>query len=72
LERITRGRTVIVIAHRLSTIERADQILFIEQGELMESGTHPELMRQKGRYADFYQYQQFEQKGRPKVGLSLS
>lgn len=62
LERITRGRTVIVIAHRLSTIERADQILFIEQGQLMEAGSHFELIRHNGRYAEFYRYQQSEQK----------
>jgi len=45
LERVMRGRTVIVIAHRLSTISGADQICVIEEGQLVEKGTHQELIR---------------------------
>lgn len=48
------GRTSIVIAHRLSTIRAADQILVVEDGEIVESGTHDTLLAAEGRYAEFY------------------
>jgi ABC-type multidrug transport system fused ATPase/permease subunit len=48
------GRTAIVIAHRLSTIRAADQILVVENGEIVESGTHEELLAAEGRYSDLY------------------
>jgi ABC-type multidrug transport system fused ATPase/permease subunit len=48
------GRTAIVIAHRLSTIRAADQILVVEDGLIVESGTHDTLLEAAGRYADFY------------------
>ena len=51
------GRTTFVIAHRLSTIRRADQILVIEQGEILERGTHSELFAAQGRYYDLYMKQ---------------
>jgi len=44
------GRTVIVVAHRLSTVKNADQIIVIEKGEIVESGTHEELTEKKGAY----------------------
>ena len=46
----TKGKTVIIIAHRLSTIANANQILVIENGTIVESGNHPELLNQKGKY----------------------
>ncbi len=52
LESLMIGRTVIVVAHRLSTIRRADRIGVIDHGELVELGTHDELVELKGRYAD--------------------
>jgi ATP-binding cassette, subfamily B, bacterial len=54
LERIMADRTVFIIAHRLATVRKADRILVIENGEIVEAGTHPELLEQTGRYAQFY------------------
>jgi ATP-binding cassette, subfamily B, bacterial len=56
------GRTSLVIAHRLSTIRNADQILVLEQGHIVERGTHADLLARNGRYADLYrtQYQDTE------------
>ena len=51
------NRTTLVIAHRLSTIQKADQILVIEEGKIMEKGKHQELLDKKGRYYDLYTYQ---------------
>jgi subfamily B ATP-binding cassette protein MsbA len=54
LSHLMRGRTTFVIAHRLSTIRRADQILVVEAGNIVERGTHPELYALHGRYWDMY------------------
>ncbi|MFC3880779.1 ABC transporter ATP-binding protein [Algoriphagus namhaensis] len=54
---LMKGRTTFVIAHRLSTIRRADQILVIEQGNIVERGTHEELIASEGRYYQLYTYQ---------------
>ena len=54
LETLVQGRTVIAIAHRLSTIQRADQILVVQQGNIVERGTHEELLRQSGLYQHLY------------------
>jgi subfamily B ATP-binding cassette protein MsbA len=52
LSHLMENRTVLVIAHRLSTIQHADQILVVQQGEIIERGTHEELMKiEKGAYA---------------------
>jgi ATP-binding cassette subfamily B protein len=52
-----RGRTSMVIAHRLSTVQRADQILVIQDGRLVERGTHAELLACAGLYSDLHQHQ---------------
>jgi subfamily B ATP-binding cassette protein MsbA len=54
LSQLMLGRTTFVIAHRLSTIRRADQILVVEQGKIVERGTHAELFAMGGRYYDLY------------------
>ena len=51
------NRTTFVIAHRLSTIQKADQILVIEDGGIVERGKHEELIAAKGRYHELYTYQ---------------
>ena len=62
LNRLRRGRTTFVIAHRLSTIRSADQILVVEAGEILERGTHDELIAMNGRYKQLYDKQyRFEQ-----------
>ena len=57
LGELIKNRTTIVIAHRLSTIKKADQILVIEAGNIVERGTHDELIASQGRYYDLYTYQ---------------
>jgi ATP-binding cassette, subfamily B, bacterial len=57
LERIMVDRTVFIIAHRLATVRRAHRILVLEKGQLIESGTHDELLQMNGRYARFYAQQ---------------
>src|SRR5271169_2227874 len=54
LNQLMQGRTTFVIAHRLSTIRRADQILVVEQGRVVERGNHRELYALGGRYWDLY------------------
>jgi len=57
LWRLFQGRTVIAIAHRLSTINRMDRILFMENGRIVEDGTHAQLMQKNGRYAQAWRRQ---------------
>jgi subfamily B ATP-binding cassette protein MsbA len=54
LDLVMKNRTTIVIAHRLSTIENADLIVVMEAGEIIEQGTHAELMKRHGRYAELH------------------
>ncbi|MDA5555541.1 ABCB family ABC transporter ATP-binding protein/permease [Shimia sp. MMG029] len=61
LARAGEGRTVITIAHRLSTIAEADRIVVLEQGEVIEQGTHTALLEQQGRYAQLWARQQADE-----------
>ncbi len=54
VDRLMEGRTSFIVAHRLSTIQKCDTIMFIADGEIAESGTHEELLAQKGRYYELY------------------
>lgn len=55
LERLSQGRTTITIAHRLSTIQGADRILVLDQGKIIEEGTHAELLQKRGAYYELHQ-----------------
>ena len=57
LNELFKGKTVIVIAHRLQTVKHADQILYIDRGQIMESGTHQELLDLKGKYYNMVELQ---------------
>ena len=62
LDQLMKGRTTFVIAHRLSTVEKADRILVLEKGLIIEQGTHEQLLGNKGRYAKLYR-NQFDESG---------
>ena len=57
IDRLCKGRTVIAIAHRLSTLARMDRILVMDQGKIVEEGTHAQLLALKGHYASLWQRQ---------------
>src|SRR5258706_14226077 len=58
LQGVARNKTALVIAHRLSTVVDAHQILVMEQGRIVERGTHAELLARNGRYAEMWRLQQ--------------
>jgi subfamily B ATP-binding cassette protein MsbA len=57
LTELMKNRTTFVIAHRLSTVEKADQIIVLDSGRIVESGTHAELLEADGQYAVLYRMQ---------------
>jgi ATP-binding cassette subfamily B protein len=54
IERLMKGRTVVMVAHRMRTVRRADRVVFLDGGRIVEEGTHDELLSRGGRYADFW------------------
>ena len=71
LERLMESRTTIVVAHRLSTIRRADRIAVLDDGWLVELGTHAELLARDGLYARLYRLQWNDDVGTPDGALTL-
>ena len=67
MEHLFQGRTTLAIAHRLHTVAHADRILVVEDGQVVESGRHEELLRKRGRYATFYRLQLEQQERRAPV-----
>ena len=61
IDEVSKGKSSVVIAHRLSTIVKADRILVLEQGEVVEQGNHESLLKQKGRYAHLWNLQQHKE-----------
>jgi ATP-binding cassette, subfamily B, bacterial MsbA len=69
---LTQDRTTLVIAHRLHTVAHADRIFVIEQGAVVESGRHDDLLRRNGRYASFYRLQLQHQEMRQPIPMASS
>ena len=67
MEHLCQGRTTVAIAHRLHTVSHADRIYVIEDGQVVESGRHDDLLRKSGRYASFYRLQLKQQEARTPV-----
>ena len=71
LKRVAEKRTTLVIAHRLSTIVDADQILVLDQGRIVETGSHEELLGRNGLYADMWNRQLQEDQARKKLEQAI-
>ena len=65
LETLMKKRTTIMVAHRLSTIQHADNIIVLDHGQIIESGTHQELLTQNGIYRKLYELQKYDDEIKP-------
>ncbi|OLF12524.1 ABC transporter ATP-binding protein [Actinophytocola xanthii] len=72
VERLLAGRTVVLVAHRLRTVHRADHIAFLADGRIVEQGSHEELLRRGGRYAEFWHLSTATASGQPPVSSGRS
>jgi ATP-binding cassette subfamily B protein len=61
LKSILRDKTCLIISHRISAVKEADEILVLEEGKIIERGSHDELVRREGVYADLYQQQRLSE-----------
>src|SRR5690606_32574859 len=71
LEELMKGRTTLVIAHRLATVQRADRIIVLEDGQVVASGTHKELVREGGLYARLARLQFTDEATEQPVSVAL-
>ena len=69
LDEVSKNRTTLIIAHRLSTVVRADQILVLDQGTIVERGTHQQLLVNGGKYARMWEEQEKEKGDRAAMAL---
>jgi ATP-binding cassette subfamily B protein len=71
LDRVTKSRTTLVIAHRLSTVVHADQIIVMDKGEIVERGSHAELIQKNGLYASMWERQRAAERAREELAIAL-
>lgn len=72
MDKLMENRTVLIVAHRLSTIQQVDRILVMEEGRIVQQGSHQELLRQPGLYRQFYEYQELLAHAHPLPGGTVS